>query len=185
VPLRPPLAPAPLYRTIAPPPFYPPGDPRTVQEPIPEPTAEAEPAPTQFPIPPAAAAPAYVLDAPLTALRPAAVGSDFSNDLAIDPGSLHRKLRLSSGLSSLRVDEVELRVRSGLKRESIPWTDVLGFEPRFDTSKHAAPSHGWLVVLTPQGEFDLPATRSPIAELRHRHAMLEAYRVRAGLTRGQ
>ncbi|WP_375484132.1 hypothetical protein [uncultured Jatrophihabitans sp.] len=98
-------------------------------------------------------------------------------DLALDPQSLRNKVTLRAGTASLSVDDSGLLVRMRMRRTSIPWHDVMGFEPRFDDD-----GGGRLAVLTQSGPVELAATRRPAGEVRYIHALLEAYRQRAALS---
>ncbi len=103
----------------------------------------------------------------------------FVGDLAIDPESLRPKLTVRSGLSSLTVDDRQLTLRTRLRRERLPWSMVDGFEQRFTDGAPGATAAGLLVAVTPAGAIELPATRRQGGQLRHVHALLEAYRLRA------
>ncbi|MGH3494269.1 MAG: hypothetical protein ACRDQ1_13710, partial [Sciscionella sp.] len=70
-------------------------------------------------------------------------------------------------------------LRSMLRRERMPWSQVTGFEPHFPDGDNGPMSKGVLVALTPAGAIELPATRRLAGELRHLYALLDAYRVRA------
>ena len=93
--------------------------------------------------------------------------------------SLRRRLRLHAGLTALTIDDRCLTLRIRATRTRIPWTDVLGFEPRNEAGDDQAAPRGSLVVLTTLGPVELPATRGSLAEVRDAHAMLDAYRIRA------
>jgi serine/threonine protein kinase len=139
-----------------------------------------------YPIPPAGmpalpdqdtfGAPAAALRVP----RPARM-QQFGGDIQIDPMSLRPRLRLHAGLSALTVDERRVSMRVGVKRSKIPWTDVLGFEPRVERVDDDGVPSGSLIALTTTGPVELPATRGSLAEVRYAHAMLDAYRARAQL----
>jgi hypothetical protein len=103
----------------------------------------------------------------------------FVGDLAIDPRSLRPKLTVRAGLSSLTVDDRRLTLRTRLRRERLPWSMVHGFEPRFPGDDTGPTARGVLFALTPAGGIELPGTRRPGGTLRHVHALLDAYRVRA------
>ena len=153
------------------------------------PAASAPPPATadvDYPVPPAAfrGAPdqSGALGEPAAALRvarPPARVPHFVGDLAIDPMSLRRRLRLHAGLTALTIDDRCLTLRIRARRTRIPWTDVLGFEPRNEAGDDQAAPRGSLVVLTTLGPVELPATRGSLAEVRYAHAMLDAYRIRA------
>jgi hypothetical protein len=99
-------------------------------------------------------------------------------DYSMDPMSLRRRATIRAGASALSVDESRLMLRSWWKRTEIPWSEVEGFEPRFDGSGTAQGS-GRLVVLTRSGPRDLPGTKRDLADLRYLAALLDAYRQRA------
>jgi hypothetical protein len=153
------------------------------------PAASAPPPATadvDYPVPPVAfrGAPdqSGALGEPAAALRvarPAARVPQFVGDLVIDPMSLRRRLRLHAGLTALTIDDRCLTLRIRATRTRIPWTDVLGFEPRNEAGDDQAAPRGSLVVLTTLGPVELPATRGSLAEVRDAHAMLDAYRIRA------
>ncbi|MGH8960723.1 MAG: serine/threonine-protein kinase [Jatrophihabitantaceae bacterium] len=154
----------------------------------------------QFPIPPAApedppapepAVPSVpsVPTVPTWAVRATTAPSvpfvpsapQFVGDISIDPHSLRPKVTVRSGLASMTVDENDLLLRSFLHRERMPWSQVSGFEPHFPGGDTGPTAKGVLVALTPAGAIELPATRRLAGELRHVHALLDAYRVRAQL----
>jgi hypothetical protein len=149
-----------------------------------------QPGPPQYPIPPtfaadaeqpAGAVPTWAFRAPSP--TPTAVASPaFVGDLSLDPMSLRRRVTIRAGASGLTVDEVGLGLRTWWRRTQVPWTDVHGFEPRFDDPSGTG---GRLVALTGSGPLDLPATKRSGADLRYLHALLEAYRQRARLTVGR
>ena len=155
----------------------------TVRVPIPVPSPP--PAASQYPIPPAVAAPEPAVEpVPTWASRarvPAALGASpqLVGDLSLDPMTLRRRVTLRSGRATLIADESGLTVRRWWRRREVPWPDVLGFEPRIDGGPEA--SDGRLVAHTRTGPVDLPATTRPIADLRYVHALLDAYRERARL----
>jgi len=103
----------------------------------------------------------------------------FVGDISIDPNYLRPRLTVRAGLSSLTVDEQHLTMRSMLHRERLPWSQVTSFEPHFPDGNTGPTAKGVLVALTPAGAIELPATRRQGGELRHVHALLDAYRVRA------
>lgn len=154
---------------------------------------DESPSAGHFPIPPSAPPPEpnptpTIVNAPAVpavptwAVRgtaPVAATARYIGDLAIDPMSLRPKLTLRAGFGSLRVDDHELVLRSGLRRERLPWTDVGGFEPHFPDGASGPAARGVLVALTPMGAVELPATRRLAGELPHIHALLDAYRLRA------
>jgi serine/threonine protein kinase len=156
--------------------------------PTPTPAESEPPEPVRYPIPPAAhastpddnggfAQPASALRMP----RPTAWTPQSVSDLAIDPMSLRRRLRLHAGLTALTVDERRLTLRTRIKRTRIPWTDVLGFEPNYEPAGSEGITSGSVVALTTVGPVPLPATHGSVAEVRYAQAMLDAYRVRAQL----
>jgi hypothetical protein len=110
---------------------------------------------------------------------PAGPVPQFVGDIAIDPQSLRPKLTVRAGLSSLTVDGRQLVLRSGVHRERLPWSMVSAFEPRFPDGDEGPTARGVLVAMTPAGAIELPATRRQGGQLRHVHALLDAYRVRA------
>ncbi|WP_269444751.1 serine/threonine-protein kinase [Jatrophihabitans cynanchi] len=158
--------------------------------PVAPPGDDGQPA-EQFPIPPsdsrAAAGGAPTAGAqgvPTWAVRspnPQFVASapQFVGDISIDPNYLRPRLTVRAGLSSLTVDEQHLTMRSMLHRERLPWSQVTSFEPHFPDGNTGPTAKGVLVALTPAGAIELPATRRQGGELRHVHALLDAYRVRA------
>jgi serine/threonine-protein kinase PknK len=157
----------------------------------PEAAPAAPPAPRQeaavsYPIPPAGVSPlpdqgAFgALAAALRVPRPGRL-QQFGGDIQIDPLSLRRRLRLHAGMSALTVDDRRVSMRVGVKRSRIPWTDVLGFEPRVEAVDHEGVASGSLIAMTTLGPVELPATRGSLAEVRYAHAMLDAYRARAQL----
>ena len=105
--------------------------------------------------------------------------AQFVGDLAIDPRSLRPKLTVRAGLSALTADDRQLVLRTKLRRERLPWSMVSGFEPRFPDGESEPSAAGVLFAITPAGGIELPATRRRAAGLRHVHALLEAYRIRA------
>jgi hypothetical protein len=142
-----------------------------------------QPAPP--PLPPPSADPGAV---PIWAVRqptppPPVASPQFSSDRSLDPMSLRRKITIRSGASAVTVDERELRLRTWLRRTSIAWSDVHGFEahvdPLGDRYDEGAAGPGQLVALTTGGPVELPGTRRAMGELRHVHALLDAYRIRA------
>ncbi|MDT4985388.1 MAG: hypothetical protein QOF95_2878, partial [Pseudonocardiales bacterium] len=159
--------------------------------PPPEPAPVAPPVPSQetdvsYPIPPAGLSPLPdqgAFGAPAAALRVPRPGrlQQFGGDIQIDPLSLPRRLRLHAGMSALTVDDRRVSMRVGLKRSRIPWTDVLGFEPRVEAVDDEGVASGSLIAVTTLGPVELPATRGSLAEVRYAHAMLDAYRARAQL----
>jgi hypothetical protein len=159
--------------------------------PPPEPAPVAPPVPSQetdvsYPIPPAGLSPLPdqgAFGAPAAALRVPRPGrlQQFGGDIQIDPLSLPRRLRLHAGMSALTVDDRRVSMRVGLKRSRIPWTDVLGFEPRVEAVDDEGVASGSLLAVTTLGPVELPATRGSLAEVRYAHAMLDAYRARAQL----
>jgi serine/threonine protein kinase len=154
-------------------------------------TTPADPAgsaPEQFPRPPAGAQPGpagpHEPSVPTWAVRspapPFATASpQFVGDIAIDPNYLRPRLTVRAGLSSLTVDEQHLTLRSMLRKERLPWSQVSSFQPHFPDGDNGPQARGVLVAITPAGAIELPATRRPSGELRHVHALLDAYRVRA------
>jgi hypothetical protein len=152
---------------------------------VPE-AVEEEPA--RYPIPPAAngrggpqpaAVPTWSYRAPPPA-PPAVRAPVFADDPALevdlDPLSLRRRATIRAGASVLTVDEMQLAMRTWWRRRALSWSEVQGFEPRFDA---AAARSGRLVAVTRNGPVELPATKRPVAELRYLHALLDAYRRRA------
>lgn len=144
----------------------------------------------QFPVPPSdaraagGAPPAGAPGVPTWAVRsphPQFVASapQFVGDISIDPNYLRPRLTVRAGLSSLTVDDKYLTMRSMLRRERLPWSQVASFEPHFPDGNTGPTAKGVLVALTPAGAIELPATRRQGGELRHVHALLDAYRVRA------
>jgi len=89
------------------------------------------------------------------------------------------RLTVRAGLASLTVNDLQLVLRSGVHRERLPWSMVSAFEPRFPDGDDGPTARGVLVALTPAGAIELPATRRQGGQLRHVHALLDAYRVRA------
>jgi serine/threonine protein kinase len=146
--------------------------------------------PLQYPIRPAAGeegaaetrsgpVPTWAFRAPSPTPR-AATSPAFVGDLSLDPASLRRRVTLRSGPSALIVDESKLVLRSWWRRRNeIAWSDVHGFEPRFDGANVTT---GRLVALTRTGPVELPATKRSSADLRYLHALLDAYRQRAAMT---
>ena len=155
------------------------------------PPAEDGQSAEQFPIPPSdsraaggGAPNAGAQGVPTWAVRspnPQFVASapQFVGDISIDPNYLRPRLTVRAGLSSLTVDEQHLTMRSMLHRERLPWSQVTSFEPHFPDGNTGPTAKGVLVALTPAGAIELPATRRQGGELRHVHALLDAYRVRA------
>jgi serine/threonine protein kinase len=144
----------------------------------------------QFPVPPLRPAPAppaastpAAPPVPTWAVRtrpqPTPAAPQFVGDIAIDPESLRPKFTVRAGLSALTVDGHQLVLRQGLRRERLPWSMVRSFEARFPDGEVSSTTGGLLVANTPAGPVELPATRRPAGELRHVHALLDAYRVRA------
>jgi hypothetical protein len=125
---------------------------------------------------------ADVAPSPLVPLPPPrpVVASHPVSDIALDPMTLRRRVTIRSGASALVVDEARIVLRVWWRRREIPWSNVLGFEPRFD-GVNAAGSGGRLVALTVDGAVDLPATKRPMSDLRYIHALLDAYRMRSQL----
>jgi hypothetical protein len=121
--------------------------------------------------------PTWAVRSPTASISPSA--PQFVGDISIDPHSLRPKLTVRAGLSSMTVDENQLVLRSMLRRERMPWSQVTGFEPHFPDGDTGPTAKGVLVALTPAGAVELPATRRLAGELRHVHALLDAYRVRA------
>jgi hypothetical protein len=138
----------------------------------PIPPAYPQPVPPPFPAEPAV--PTWAHREPA---RPRPNGVTTFADYTIDPMSLRRRATIRAGASALSVDESKLVLRSWLKRTEIPWTEVEGFEPRFDSGP--ANGTGRLVALTRSGPRDLPATKRDLADLRYLAALLDAYRQRA------
>ncbi|MDQ2796438.1 MAG: hypothetical protein M3Y06_04650, partial [Actinomycetota bacterium] len=104
-------------------------------------------------------------------------------DLAIDPMSLRRRVRIRSGASALVIDEQHLVLRSWWRKTEIAWSDVLGFELRFETT-NVSGSGGHLVAVTHNGSVELPSAKRPMADLRYVQALLEAYRRRSHMMPG-
>lgn len=111
--------------------------------------------------------------------RPAARVPQFMGDLDIDPMSLRGRLWLHGGMSTLTVDDRRMTLRIGTRRSRILWTDIWAFEQRFKAAGGQTVPRGRLVALTTLGPVELPATRGSRAEVRHVHAVLDAYRIRA------
>jgi hypothetical protein len=155
--------------------------------PVPPPATEA----AQYPIPPAfddrstearqqpSPVPTWAFRAPVPAPIAATTPTDV-DQFAVDPTSLRRRVTIRAGASTLVVDDTRLLLRVWWRRSEIPWRDVHGFEVRFDRANGAA-SEGRLVALTRNGPVDLPATKRSTADLRHLHALLDAYAQRAEL----
>ncbi|WP_375503203.1 serine/threonine-protein kinase [uncultured Jatrophihabitans sp.] len=149
--------------------------------------APADGQPAQYPIPPAGVPNDASVETvggtgtvPTWAFRAATqapAGPASYGDLALDPMSLRNKVSLRAGTSSLVVDDSGLAVRMRMRKSSIPWGEVLGFEPRFDEGGRAAR----LVALTHSGPVELAATHCPAGEVRYIHALLDAYRQRAAI----
>jgi hypothetical protein len=142
----------------------------------------------QYPIPPtvsetvqarAVAVPTWSLRAPGAIAPPSAAPSSVA-DFTLDPLLLRRRVTIRSGASTLTVDEAHLAVRTWWRHSAIPWSEIHGFELRFDGAA-AQPRNGRLVALTSGGPVELSATKRPVSELRHLHALLDAYRQRARL----
>jgi serine/threonine protein kinase len=115
---------------------------------------------------------------PATA-APAPIGApQFVSDLSLDPLSLRRRVTIRSGANVLVVDDARILLRVWWRRTEIPWSDIVGFEPRFD-GVNASGSGGRLVVLTVRGAVELPATKRAMSDLRYVHALLDAYRIRS------
>jgi hypothetical protein len=155
--------------------------------PLPKPREEGPVDPAVYPIPPSYAEPpgpaTFEPDVPTWAHRtpspqPRTNGLTTFADYTIDPMSLRRRVTIRAGASALSVDESKLVLRSWWKRTEIPWSEVDGFEPRFDGAGTANGS-GRLVALTRSGPRDLPATKRDLADLRYLAALLDAYRQRA------
>ncbi len=153
--------------------FFPARRPGGLEQPAPVPVAPPAGDPGPVPV--------WAVRQPATA--PPAASPQFSPDLSLDPMSLRRKITIRAGASAVTVDERELRLRTWLRRTTIAWPDVQGFEAQVDPSgdryDHGASSPGQLVALTTGGPVELPGTRRAMSELRHVHAMLDAYRIRA------
>jgi hypothetical protein len=139
--------------------------------PVPEHRPSAEPG----------AVPVWAVRAPTPA--PPAIAPQFSSDPSLDPMSLRRKATVRSGASAVQVDERYLRLRTWFRRTTIAWSDVQGFEahvdPLGDGDDDGSSSPGQLVAITNGGPIELPGTRRPMTELRHVHALFDAYRIRA------
>jgi hypothetical protein len=161
-----------------------------------EPVAEAEPTPAAEPAPepPPFAQPPFEMPAteptppqspavPVWAVRPPVSGAplstpQFVSDLSLEPMSLRPRATLRSGASAVTITEQQLRLRTWLKRSTVEWADVEGFEVQTD-SESGPTVTGQIVALTTLGPVELPGTRRPLAELRYVHALLAAYRIRA------
>lgn len=117
--------------------------------------------------------------AALRMTRPAARLPQFMGDLAIDPMSLRRRLRLRAGMTTLTIDDRGMTLRIRTRRVTIMWTDLWGFEQRFTAPGGQTVPNGSLVALTTLGPVELPATRGSRAEVRYAHAVLDGYRIRA------
>jgi hypothetical protein len=127
---------------------------------------------------PAPAVPTWAFRAPAPALSTVPQRRDVQPQL--DPLTLRRRVTIRSGTSSLTVDEAQLVLRAWWRRREIPWSDVSGFEPRYDpVGAHSTQGPGRLVALTAGGPVDLPATKRSGTDLNYLHALLEAYRQRA------
>jgi hypothetical protein len=135
--------------------------------------------PAALPGPPSQAGPLGELAAALRMTRPAAPAPQFTGDRVIDPMSLRRRLRLRAGLATLTADDHWLTMRIRATRSRILWADIWGFEQRFTAPGGQTVPNGSLVALTTLGPVGLPATRGSRAEVRHAHAVLDAYRIRA------
>ncbi|MGI8760180.1 MAG: protein kinase domain-containing protein [Jatrophihabitantaceae bacterium] len=139
----------------------------------------------QYPVPPAATrtnAPGAAPNVPQWAFRAPTLtpsASQFTGDLSIDPDSLRPKLTVRSGLSSMTVDDRQLTLRSMLRRDRLPWSQVSGFEPHFPDGEPGTGAKGVLLAQTPRGAVELPATKRRTGELQRVHALLDAYRMRA------
>jgi hypothetical protein len=151
------------------PPLRAPSVPRVVT-----PTLPPQPEPSE---PAAPAVPTWAVRRPSP--FPTGPVPQFVGDIAIDPRSLRPKLTVRAGLSSLTVDGRQLVLRTGIHRERLPWSMVNAFEPRFPDGDESPADQGVLVAMTPAGAIELPATRRHGDQLRHVHALLDAYRVRA------
>ncbi len=117
---------------------------------------------------------------PTWAFRGAAqaqVGPASYGDLALDPMSLRSKVTLRAGTASMVVDDSGLSLRARMRRSTISWAEVLGFEPRIE----ADGTDARLVAITSSGPVELAATRGPVGEVRYIHALLDAYRQRAAI----
>ncbi|MGH8860890.1 MAG: PH domain-containing protein, partial [Jatrophihabitantaceae bacterium] len=123
--------------------------------------------------------PVWAVRASTLTSRAEAAGPQFLTELSLDPMSLDRKAAIRSGASSVQVDEQHLRLRTWFRRVAIPWTDVRGFEAHSDSLDEAPSSTGHVVALTSAGPVEMPGTRRRMSELRHVHALLDAYRIRA------
>ena len=143
------------------------------------------------PVAPAAAVPSESNAVPVWAVRAPAPAPDFapdgpqfSSDLSLDPTALRAKVTIRSGASSVQVDEHRLRLRTWLRRSSIDWSDVRGFQVQAETVEDGFEDRptgvGHLVAHTTAGPVVLAGTRRPMVELRYVQAVLEAYRIRAG-----
>jgi hypothetical protein len=143
------------------------------------------PAPAPAPPAPAdsSAVPVWAVRAPTPAPEFAPAGPQFSSDLSLDPMALRPKVTIRSGASSVQVDQHRLRLRTWMRRSSIDWSDVAGFEAQAETVDDGFEDRptgaGHLLALTSAGPVPLPGTRRPMAELRYVHALLDAYRIRA------
>lgn len=129
----------------------------------------ALPQPRDFPVPPARREP----DA-----RPPTAVPTWARRTAqpgLDPLALRRRLTLRAGPSTLVVDELGLTLRRWWRRTQLAWGEVDGF------AEQLRGRNGRLVVHTSAGDLALPATRRPAGQLRELHAVLDAYRRRAGL----
>jgi hypothetical protein len=97
--------------------------------------------------------------------------------------ALRPKVTIRAGSSSVQVDRDRLTLRTWLRRTSIDWTDVHGFEAHPETVddgfEDRATGVGYVVALTSGGPVALRGTRRPMNELRYYHALLNAYRIRA------
>jgi hypothetical protein len=151
--------------------------------PAPDPPAgsgpEGAPVPPVPAVPTVPAVPAVPTWAVRTRPQPTSAAPQFVGDIAIDPESLRPKFTVRAGLSALTVDGHRLVLREGLRRERLPWSMVRGFEARYPDGDVGPTTPGLLVAQTPAGPVELPATRRPAGQLRHVHALLDAYRVRA------
>jgi serine/threonine protein kinase len=137
-----------------------------------------------YPIPPAGSVspPVVSEDVPTWASRrssPAASDAPASaGDRRLDPLSLRRRATLRAAGSTVVADDTSLRVRRWWRHREIAWSDIKGFEMRFD---RAAARYGHLVVVTTDGPVHLFATKRPVGELPDLQALLDAYLRRAQL----
>jgi hypothetical protein len=138
----------------------------------------------EFPAPPVGfPAPSSPAGVPIWATRsptPSPTAApQFVGDLSIDPTSLRPRLTVRSGTARLRVDDTALTLRTLFRKERLPWAQVNRFEQHFPTGDPGNATPGVLLAITPTGAVELPATKRTPGELRHLHALLDAYRVRA------